>query len=59
VRIGTAAITSRGFGEDDVRAVAQLIGRVLRNVDNEEVVEGVREEVRILTRDFPVPGLDG
>jgi glycine hydroxymethyltransferase len=59
VRIGTPAITTRGFGEDDVRAVAQLIGRVLRNVDNEEVIEGVREEVRILTSDFPVPGLDG
>jgi hypothetical protein len=32
---------------------------VLRNVDNVEVIEGVREEVRILTSDFPVPGLDG
>ena len=59
VRIGTPAVTTRGFKEDDVRAVAQLIGRVLRNVESEEVIERTRQDVRVLSSSFPVPGLAG
>jgi glycine hydroxymethyltransferase len=59
IRIGTPAVTSRGFEEDDVRTVARLIGRVLKNMGNEEVLEQVRREVRELAHSFPVPGLEG
>ena len=58
VRIGTPAVTTRGFKQDDVRAVAHMIGRVLRNIDNEEVIEATREDVHRLASSFPAPGLD-
>lgn len=58
IRIGTPAVTSRGFKEEDARAVAHLIGRVLQNMDNTEVLKTARTEVRDIARSFPVPGLD-
>jgi glycine hydroxymethyltransferase len=58
LRLGTPAITSRGFKEDDVKEVARLIVRVLANMKNEEVKEQVKGEVKKLTARFPVPGLD-
>jgi glycine hydroxymethyltransferase len=58
LRLGTPAITSRGFKEDDVKEVARLIVRVLANLKNEEVKEQVKGQVKKLTAQFPVPGLD-
>ncbi len=58
LRLGTPAITSRGFKEDDVKEVARLIVQVLANMKNEEVKEQVKGEVKKLTARFPVPGLD-
>ena len=58
LRLGTPAITSRGFTDDDVMEVARLIVRVLTNMKNEEVKEQVKGEVKELTARFPVPGLD-
>ena len=57
VRIGTPAITSRNFDEDDARAVARLITRVLRNPEDEAVLEEARAEVKALTGAHPVPQL--
>jgi glycine hydroxymethyltransferase len=58
LRLGTPAITSRGFKEEDVKEVAQLIVRVLTNKGDEKVKQQVKQEVRELTSRFPVPGLD-
>jgi glycine hydroxymethyltransferase len=58
LRLGTPAITSRGFQEDDVKQVARLIVQVLTNTDNKEARARVKEEVKELTSRFPVPGLD-
>ena len=58
VRIGTPAITSRGFGGEDARVVARLIGRMLKEPESEATREAVRRQVRDLARSFPVPGLD-
>ena len=38
IRLGTPALTTRGMKEDDMRAVAGLIDRVIVNIENEEVV---------------------
>lgn len=57
LRIGTAAVTTRGFGEDDVVKVAELIARVLRAPEDDSVLESVRSEVKELTSRFPVPGI--
>ena len=58
LRLGTPAITSRGFQEEDVKQVARLIVQVLTNLGNDEVERRVKGEVLALTSRFPVPGLD-
>ena len=54
IRIGSAAITARGFGEEESRKVAELIIKTLKNAENEAVLEEVRSEVKSLTDTFPL-----
>ena len=58
LRLGTPAITSRGFNETYTRQVARMIVEVLSSIDEEKVQQRVAEEVKELTARFPVPGLD-
>lgn len=58
LRLGTPAITSRGFGEKEVRQVSRLIARTLNHKDDAAELEQVKREVKELTAQFPVPGLD-
>lgn len=54
IRIGSAAITARRFGEEESRKVAELIIKTLKNAENEAVLEEVRSEVKALTDAFPL-----
>src|SRR6184192_3669526 len=54
IRIGTPAVTTRGFGEAEMAVVADLIDRVLRAPDDSSVKAAVREEVRALAKRFPL-----
>ena len=54
IRIGSAAITARGFGEEESRKVAELIIKTLKNAENEAVLEEVRSAVKSLTDAFPL-----
>lgn len=54
IRLGTAALTTRGFDETAFRTVARLIDRVLKNVDDEALYGTVREEVRELCAAHPL-----
>jgi len=56
VRIGTPAMTTRGFKEDEVRATAHLVADVLDNPRDEANLAAVRAKVAELTRRFPVYG---
>lgn len=58
LRLGTPAITSRGFGPQEMRDIAQLIVKVLSNMEDASVEKEVREDVEGITSRFPVPGLD-
>ncbi len=58
MRLGTPAITSRGFGEAEVKNLSRLITQVLNNMDDSQVMNQVRETVQEITSGFPVPGLD-
>ena len=58
VRLGTAAISSRGFKENDARRVGELILRVLGDIDNDAVQSQVRAEVLDMAPRFPIPGID-
>ncbi|SIR88527.1 serine hydroxymethyltransferase [Natronorubrum thiooxidans] len=48
IRVGTPALTTRGFDEDDCRTVADLITRVIDTPDDEAVLAEVREDVESL-----------
>ena len=54
VRLGTPAMTTRGFKEEQVRKTAHLIADVLDNPHDEANLARVREQVAELTRQFPV-----
>ena len=54
IRIGTAAITARGFGKIESIKVAELIIKTLENANNKAVLEQVRAEVKELTDAFPL-----
>nr|WP_314546882.1 serine hydroxymethyltransferase [uncultured Empedobacter sp.] len=45
IRLGTAAVTTRGLVEADMQTVADLINEVLMNIDNEEIIDGVADRV--------------
>ena len=54
IRIGTPAITTRGMKEGEVRKIANWIIKVLKNINNEEIIAQVKKEVTELCRQFPV-----
>jgi glycine hydroxymethyltransferase len=58
LRLGTPAVTSRGFGIQETAQVARLITRTLSNIHVESVAREVRDEVLSLASRFPVPGID-
>ncbi len=58
VRLGSPAITSRGFREPDVRRVGELILETLGDIGNKSVQAHVREEVMEMLKSFPIPGID-
>ena len=58
LRLGTPAVTSRGFGPEEMATIARLMHRTITNLDDEKVKEEVREEVSEVTSRFPVPGID-
>ncbi len=54
IRVGTPAITTRGFGKQEMDVVADFIGRVLSNVGNENVYREVKLDVAALCSKFPL-----
>jgi glycine hydroxymethyltransferase len=54
LRLGTPAITTRGFGADETRALSGWIADILDDIENEETIERVRGQVLELCERFPV-----
>ncbi len=54
IRLGSPAMTTRGFKEEQARAVGHLIADALENHDNEAALAEVRAKVKELTSQFPV-----
>ncbi|WP_088009595.1 serine hydroxymethyltransferase [Indiicoccus explosivorum] len=54
IRIGTAAVTSRGFKEEDMKETASIIASILKDIENEEVKREAAERVAKLTAAHPL-----
>jgi glycine hydroxymethyltransferase len=54
MRVGTAAMTSRGLVESDMARIVDMIDTVLINHDNDAKISGVKQEVNTWMKDFPL-----
>ena len=54
IRLGTAAVTTRGLVEADMQTVADFIDEVLMNIGNEEIIEAVADKVNEFMADRPL-----
>lgn len=54
IRIGSPAMTTRGFGTDEFKTIARLIDKVLRNPESESVIGEVKDQVSELCDAFPL-----
>ncbi|MDP6647043.1 MAG: serine hydroxymethyltransferase [Dehalococcoidales bacterium] len=58
IRLGTPAITSRGFGKAEMKFIAASIVKVISNTGDTDIKNQVRHEVKQLCSRFPVPGIN-
>lgn len=54
IRIGTPALTTRGFKESDLKHISSLITKIIDNPTSEEIKQKVREEVLNICKRFPL-----
>ena len=54
IRLGTAAVTSRGFKEEDLKEVGLIIAKLLKNPENEAVKQEAANRVKVLTDKYPI-----
>jgi glycine hydroxymethyltransferase len=58
IRLGTSAVTTRGFGSEEMEHIASLIVKVITNIGDDNIQCQVSEEVSQLCQRFPTPGID-
>ncbi|MFC1904798.1 serine hydroxymethyltransferase [Chloroflexota bacterium] len=58
IRLGTPAVTTRGFGSDEMKSIASLMVKVVTNIGNADIQKQVSQEVSQICYRFPVPGID-
>jgi glycine hydroxymethyltransferase len=54
IRIGTPAITTRGFKEEQIRVIADYINQVISEPDNQELKTNFKQKVIEMLKDYPV-----
>ena len=57
IRLGTPAVTTRGFGTEEMKRIAALIVKVFSSSGDKRAQEQARQEVREMCQQFPIPGL--
>ncbi len=54
IRVGTAAVTTRGMKESEMERIVEMIDRVLMHLDDEKVIRQIKEEVNNWMKEFPL-----
>ena len=54
IRVGTPAVTRRGFTEKEVSKVADWISEIIVNIEDKNLISNIKEEVKSLCSNFPV-----
>jgi glycine hydroxymethyltransferase len=54
IRIGTPAVTRRGFKETEVSQIADWITQIIKGIEDKNLIDQIKEEVKILCSNFPV-----
>ncbi|MEK9129980.1 MAG: serine hydroxymethyltransferase [Patescibacteria group bacterium] len=54
IRLGTPALTTRGFKEEDMEIVGELITKIVHNKNNETIKKEVRKKIKELTKKYPL-----
>ena len=54
IRLGSPAVTTRGFGEPEMQLVAEMIAEILANHESADTIAAVRKRVEALTARFPL-----
>lgn len=54
IRVGTAAVTTRGFKEEEMKEIAEIITMTLKNINDENTLKEAAERVAKLTEKFPL-----
>jgi glycine hydroxymethyltransferase len=55
IRLGTPAVTTRGFGKEEMKHIASLIIKVIKNIGNPDIQSQVKEKVSQICHRFPIP----
>jgi glycine hydroxymethyltransferase len=58
IRLGTPAVTTRGFGKEEMKQIAALIVKVVTNISDNNLRRKVSQEVGEMCRRFPLPGVE-
>jgi len=58
IRLGTPAVTTRGFSIEEMKRIASLIVKVITNISDLNIQNQVKQEVSQICHRFPVPGID-
>lgn len=54
IRVGTAAITTRGLKENDMETIVSLIDEVISNYEDEDILENIANKVNDMMREKPL-----
>lgn len=54
IRVGVPAVTTRGMNKGHMETIVSLIDKVLNNADDEQLIKGVREDVKAFMQQFPL-----
>jgi glycine hydroxymethyltransferase len=57
IRLGPPGVTTRGMGKDEMKILAGLIVKIIKNIDDEKISQQVKQEVTELSSRFKVPGI--